>query len=64
MVPEIAVALSQPCGRFFHEADFEFAYFKEDHCPHSRVIDVGDEQLLMVIPLACSEDCERAAANC
>lgn len=42
MMPDIPLALSRPCGRFFHEEDFEFAYLKESRCPFSRVADVGD----------------------
>ncbi|CAM9409830.1 unnamed protein product [Pylaiella littoralis] len=42
MTPEIPLALSQPCGKFFHEEDFEFAYLKESRCPFSRVSEVGD----------------------
>ncbi|CAM9228975.1 unnamed protein product, partial [Ascophyllum nodosum] len=42
MMPDIPLALSQPCGRFFHEEDFEFAYLREGRCPFSRVSDVGD----------------------
>lgn len=42
MMPDIPLALSQPCGRFFHEEDFEFSHIKEGRCPFSRVKDVGD----------------------
>lgn len=42
MMPDIPLALSQPCGRFFHEEDFEFAYLRQGRCPFSRVNDVGD----------------------
>lgn len=42
MMPDIPIALSRACGRFFHEEDFEFAYLKEGRCPFSRVEDVGD----------------------
>ena len=42
MMPDIPLALSQPCGRFFHEEDFEFAYLRQGRCPFSRVSDVGD----------------------
>lgn len=42
MMPDIPVALSQSCGRFFHEEDFEFAFLREGRCPFSRVNDVGD----------------------
>lgn len=42
MMPDIPLALSQPCGRFFHEEDFEFAYLREGRCLFSRVKDVGD----------------------
>lgn len=42
MMPDIPLALSRPCGRFFHEEDFEFAFLKENRCPFSRVGDVGD----------------------
>lgn len=42
MMPDIPLALSQPCGRFFHEEDFEFALLKEGRCPFSRVKDIGD----------------------
>jgi len=41
MLPEIPVAVSSPCNRFFHEEDFEFAYLKEGSCPFCRVKDVG-----------------------
>jgi intraflagellar transport protein 122 len=42
MIPDIAVAISQPCHRFFNEEDFEFVYLKNGACPVSRVNDVGD----------------------
>lgn len=42
MMPDIPVALSKECGRFFNEEDFEFAYLHEKMCPYSRVPDVGD----------------------
>lgn len=42
MMADIPLALSRPCGRFFHEEDFEFAYLREGRCPLSRVEDVGD----------------------
>jgi intraflagellar transport protein 122 len=42
MMPDIPVALSQHCGRFFHEEDFEFTWLKEKQCPYCRVADVGD----------------------
>ena len=44
MMPDIThIALSQPCGRFFHEEDFEFAFLKAGgKCPFSRVSDIGD----------------------
>mmetsp|Transcript_44564 Transcript_44564/g.139760 ORF Transcript_44564/g.139760 Transcript_44564/m.139760 type:complete len:80 (-) Transcript_44564:289-528(-) len=42
MLPGIHVALSQPCGRFAHEEEFEYAYLKEGGCPFSRVREVGD----------------------
>ena len=42
MLPEIPLAISQPCHRFFHEEDFEFATLKDGHCPYSRVADPGD----------------------
>lgn len=42
MMPDIPLALSQPCGRFFHEEDFEFEFLREGKCPFSRVKDMGD----------------------
>ena len=42
MIPEIAVAISQPCHRFFNEEDFEFVYLRDGVCPVSRLKDVGD----------------------
>jgi len=42
MIPEIAVAVSQPCHRFFNEEDFEFVYLRDGVCPVSRLKDVGD----------------------
>ena len=41
-MPEIAVAVSQPCNRFFHLEDFEFAYLSSKSCPYSRVKNVGE----------------------
>ena len=41
-IPEIAVAISQPCHRFFNEEDFEFVYLRDGVCPVSRLKDVGD----------------------
>ena len=41
-MPEIAVAVSQPCHRFFHLEDFEFAYLSSKNCPYSRVKNVGE----------------------
>lgn len=42
MIPDISVALSQPCHRFFNEEDFEFVYLRDGACPYSRSEDVGD----------------------
>lgn len=42
MLPEIAIAISQSCHRFFHLEDFEFAYLSNKSCPYSRVKDVGE----------------------
>lgn len=42
MLPEIPLAISQNCHRFFHEEDFEFAVLRDGSCPYSRVADVGD----------------------
>jgi len=42
MIPDISVAVSQPCHRFFNEEDFEFVYLKDGACPFSRAKDVGD----------------------
>ena len=42
MIPEIAVAISQPSHRFFNEEDFEFVYLRDGVCPVSRLKDVGD----------------------
>jgi len=42
MIPDISVALSQPCHRFFNEEDFEFVYLRDGCCPYSRSKDVGD----------------------
>lgn len=42
MLPDIAVAISQPCHRFFHLEDFEFSYLSEARCPYSRLVSVGE----------------------
>ena len=42
MIPDISVAVSQPCHRFFNEEDFEFVYLRDAACPFSRSKDVGD----------------------
>ena len=42
MIPDISVAISQPCHRFFNEEDFEFVYLKDGACPYSRDKEVGD----------------------
>ena len=41
-IPDVHIALSQPCHRFFHEDDYEFAVLRDGMCPYSRVKDVGD----------------------
>eukprot|EP01038_Epipyxis_sp_PR26KG_P005400 gene5400-7484_t len=42
MLPEIPIAISQPCHRFFHLEDFEFAYLSEQKCPYSRLKSIGE----------------------
>ena len=42
MLPEIQVAISQPCHRFFHLEDFEFTYLSSRSCPFSRYKNVGE----------------------
>lgn len=42
MLPELPVAISQPCHRFFHLEDFEFAYLSNKKCPYSRLKNVGE----------------------
>lgn len=42
MLPEISIAISQPCSRFFHLEDFEFAYLSTRSCPYSKVKNVGE----------------------
>eukprot|EP00981_Chlorochromonas_danica_P008223 scaffold2066_cov229-Ochromonas_danica.AAC.7 len=42
MLPELSIAISQPCHRFFHLEDFEFAYLSEKRCPYSRLKNVGE----------------------
>jgi intraflagellar transport protein 122 len=42
MIPDISVAISQPCHRFFNEEDFEFVYLSDGMCPYSRDKEVGD----------------------
>eukprot|EP00598_Pedospumella_elongata_P006620 CAMPEP_0184976768 /NCGR_PEP_ID=MMETSP1098-20130426/7662_1 /TAXON_ID=89044 /ORGANISM="Spumella elongata, Strain CCAP 955/1" /LENGTH=1432 /DNA_ID=CAMNT_0027499697 /DNA_START=50 /DNA_END=4348 /DNA_ORIENTATION=+ len=42
MLPDIPVAISQPCHRFFHQEDFEFAYLSGKKCPYSRLKSVGE----------------------
>ena len=42
MLPEIAIAISQPCGKFFHLEDFEMAYLSHGSCPYSREKNIGD----------------------
>ena len=42
MLPDIPIAISQPCHRFFHLEDFEFAYLSEQKCPYSRLKNVGE----------------------
>lgn len=42
MLPEIPIAISQPCHRFFHLEDFELSYLSEKKCPYSRLKSVGE----------------------
>ena len=42
MLPEIPLAISQPCHRFFHEEDFEQHLLVSGQCPYSRVSEPGD----------------------
>jgi len=42
MLPDIAIAISQPCHRFFHLEDFEFSYLSEQNCPYSRLKNIGE----------------------
>ena len=42
MLPDIPIAISQPCHRFFHLEDFEFAYLSTKRCPYSRLKNVGE----------------------
>lgn len=42
MLPDISIAISQPCHRFFHLEDFEFAYLSTKSCPFSRLKNVGE----------------------
>ena len=42
MLPDIPVAISQPCHRFFHQEDFEFSYLSGKKCPYSRLKSVGE----------------------
>ena len=42
MLPDIAIAISQPCNRFYHLEDFEFAYLSNKGCPYSRLKNVGE----------------------
>jgi hypothetical protein len=42
MLPEITIAISQPCHRFFHLEDFEFSYLSEGNCPYSRLKNIGE----------------------
>lgn len=42
MLADIPIAISQPCHRFFHLEDFEFAYLSEKRCPYSRLKNVGE----------------------
>jgi serine/threonine protein kinase len=37
MLPDVPIAISQPCHRFFHLEDFEFAYLSDKKCPYSRL---------------------------
>ena len=42
MLPDIAIALSPSCQRFFHLEDFEMAYLTNQSCPYSRTKTVAD----------------------
>ena len=42
MLPDISIAISQPCHRFYHLEDFEFAYLSQKCCPYSRTKNVGE----------------------
>jgi intraflagellar transport protein 122 len=42
MLPEIAIAISQPCHRFFHLDEFEFAFLSNRACPYSKLKDIGE----------------------
>lgn len=42
MLPDIAIAVSASCGKFFHLEDFEFSYLSNASCPYSRVQNLVD----------------------
>jgi intraflagellar transport protein 122 len=42
MLPDISIAISQPCHRFFHLEEFESAYLGTKSCPYSRFKNVGE----------------------
>lgn len=42
MLPDIPIAMSQPCGKAFHLEDFEFQYLTQKRCPYSRTKNIGD----------------------
>ncbi len=42
MMPDVPLAVSQRCRRFFHEDDLEYSYVSEGKTPISRIPDLGD----------------------
>eukprot|EP01084_Bolivina_argentea_P105993 189811_1 len=42
MMPDVPLAVSQPCRRFFHEEDLEYSYVSEGKTPISRIPNLGD----------------------
>jgi intraflagellar transport protein 122 len=39
MSPEIAIKLSEPCGKFFIQDEYEFAYMEQGCCPFSKHVE-------------------------
>jgi hypothetical protein len=42
MLPDIRIAISHPCNKFFHLEDLELEWLTNKKCPYSRIKNIGD----------------------